>query len=111
MGELVRTLSETDKPLCPNTGPVANEAHQTYTRTLNAFYDAADKNDDSEMPEAVEKAYQGAAYGRMTDRMDLFRYGVGFAQGSQYVRVESWWWQCRICGFVLPAQRTPENTR
>lgn len=105
MGEIIRNL--TDRPLCPNsTNMPIHPAHTIRNRMLDAFYNAAEKNDDNEMPEPVDKAYYAAAYGPSTDdRMWLFREAVSFMQGREYITVESWWFRCFICGLNLPAQR------
>lgn len=105
MNGLVRNLN--DGPLCPNSvGEPMHEAHRLRVRVLDAFYEAADKDEDNEMPEPLERAYSAAAYGRVEDRMDLFAHSTGFLDGNRRVTIEAWWYRCRVCGLVLPANRT-----
>lgn len=108
MSEIVRDLRGGDGPLCPNSvGEPLHDAHRLHVRTLDAFYNAADKDSDGELPEAVERAYGAAAYEQITDRMDLFRHSNSITEGNRPVVVESYWYRCRVCGLVLPATRRP----
>jgi hypothetical protein len=105
-GELIRELSDSDKPLCPNIGQPINAAHALRNRMLNAFYEAAEKNTDGDMTEPVDKAYYAAAYGFTTsDRMNLYRDSASFVRGREIVVVEAWYFRCGICGLILPASR------
>lgn len=112
MGEVVRSLSQSDRLLCPNvsTMPISS-AHALLVRVLDAFDNAAEKDDDGEFTvDAVGKAYHAAAYGPSTsDYMDLYRHGVVVDQHGNMVKVETWWWRCHVCGLVLPAQRWRES--
>lgn len=104
--EIIRTLTSGDKPLCPNsTNAPIHEAHQLHTRVVDAFYNAAEKDDEGEMSAPLDKAYSAAAYGSVSDNMELFVAAASFPYRSEFVRVESWWWKCPVCGFVLPANR------
>jgi hypothetical protein len=106
---IVETLGQ-DRPLCPNdiSFPL-NQFHYERTRLLDAFYNAAEKDDDSEFvsPE-VDKAYYETAYGkdRSGTGMRLFHEAVT-PMGAQFpfIRVEAWYFRCPICGFVLPANQ------
>jgi hypothetical protein len=107
--EVIRELTDSDKPLCPNIGWPTNPAHQLRTRMLDAFYEAAERDADDEMPEPLDKAYHAAAYGPTTsDRMNLYRCSVSFLHHRKITTVEMWYFQCGICGLILPAsERTP----
>jgi hypothetical protein len=105
--EIIRDISDNDKPLCPNIGYPSNAAHQLHVRTLDAFYEATDKDADGELPEAVGKAYHAAAYGAVSDRMDLYVAQTSFMRGGRSTIVEAWWFKCPICGFILPAAAKP----
>lgn len=108
MGEIIRTLRDDSKPLCPRSTnlPVAEE-HMLRNRVLDAFYNAAEKDGDGEMAPPVDAAYHAAAYGPVNDRMDLFTTSASFLHQGAPVVVESWWFRCPVCGFVLPASRMP----
>lgn len=106
VGELVRSLPDTEGPLCPSTlGGTTDPRHEATVRTLNAFYEAAAKDADGELVPPVDAAYSAAAYGTMSDRMRLYVERVGFTYQGQRVVVESWYFKCGTCGFVLPASR------
>jgi hypothetical protein len=107
----VETLGS-DRPLCPNdiSFPL-NQFHAERNRLLDEFYNAAEKDAEGEFtsPE-VNEAYGTAAYGkdRRGKGMLLYRTSVTpMHQAALFGTVEAWWFRCQICGFVLPAQRTP----
>ncbi|MBM0201883.1 hypothetical protein JNW90_01270 [Micromonospora sp. STR1s_5] len=107
MAEIVRNLSDHDKPLCPNQLGPGNVAHQIHNRTLDAFYNAAEKHADDEMPEPLDKVYKAASDGELSDRMNLLRHTTQVSLApEETVTVEAWWFQCPICGFILTAQRS-----
>lgn len=104
---IITTLSDGDKPLCPNVtnGPL-NSAHELRNRVLDKFYKTAELDADGEIAvEAVAAAYNAAAYGTLDEHMQLFTHAANFIHAGQVVTVESWWWKCLVCGFVLPANR------
>lgn len=110
-GGIVRTLSESDLPPCPNgmMRPI-HQAHQLRTTMIDAAYGAtkAYETDDGELPEALDKVSQALDHGPTTiDRMNLYFDRVSFLQGRQIVAVEAWYFRCAICGLMLPAQRVP----
>lgn len=76
-----------------------------HNRVLNAFHDAAEKDGDGEMRAPLGKAYQAASSEEASVWMELFRHLVFVTHEGEGVTVESWWWQCRTCGTILPAQR------
>ena len=109
MGELIRSLDDSGRPLCPNTlgGPI-DSRHEAHVRTLNAFYEAAEKDADGEMAPPVDASYHAAAYGAVSDRMYLYVEDASFTYRGQRVTVEAWYFRCLICGLVLSASRTPD---
>lgn len=100
MGEIIR--EPIDKMMCPQASnmPVA-EAHMLHNRLVDAFSAATKVYEDEvgDLPEPLDKAYSAVAYGSIGTDMDLFRHTV-YARGSV---VQTWWWKCPTCGFVLPA--------
>jgi hypothetical protein len=96
-------VPDMELPLCPNVGWPGNSAHELHNRTLDAFYNAVEKDVEGEMPEPVAKAYNAAAYGQVSDRMNLYREAVVVNYGGSSLTVQAWWFKCPICGFVLPA--------
>lgn len=102
---IVRELSHTDKPMCPNvTSGLMNEAHAIHVKTLNAFYNAAQKDENGELKnQDTENAYTAASYTVVNNKMDLYFARVSWFTGSSFRAVETYWFQCHICGLVLPA--------
>lgn len=106
MGELIQ-LSRNDKPLCPNVsgiGPI-NPQHELHNRLVDVLTETAEKDSDGELAPPADALYVAVAYGRVSDRMDLYRHSAATAGAAGFVKVEAWWWQCCVCGLVLPAQR------
>jgi hypothetical protein len=107
---IVRDISEYEKPLCPNmsTDP-GNKAHELYVRVQDAIYDTAEKDSDGEIVnQSVADIINAVSYLKMSDRMDLYfirtPLPMKFSMLKQEV-VESYYYKCHICGFILPAQR------
>jgi hypothetical protein len=108
-GGVIRTLSESELPPCPNgmLQPI-HPAHRLRVEMIDAAYEAAKEyeDDDGELPEPLQKVSTALSYGPNTDsRMRLYFNRVGFPEGGVYATVESWYFQCHICGLILPAQR------
>lgn len=99
-------VSDGSKILCPRSvhGPV-HEAHQLHTRVLDAFYKSGERDADGELIEPLAKPYQAASSGDASSWMELFHHLVFALHEGDAATVESWWWQCRTCGLILPAQR------
>jgi len=98
-------IGDDQKPLCPMIGYPSNIHHENKNRILNAFYDAAEKNEDGEFAEEkTENAYYAAAYGnKISDRMDLYWASVVTPQVPPQTTIIAYWFKCNTCGFVLPA--------
>jgi hypothetical protein len=111
VGEIIREPIE--KMMCPQASnmPVA-EAHVLHNRLVDALSNATKEyeNEDGDLPEPLDKAYMAVAYGSINTDMDLFVHSVAVRRHGRYVTVESWWWKCPTCGFILPASRVPERT-
>jgi hypothetical protein len=101
--EIIREVREEDLPLCPvYVSDPGNEMHRLAVRALDAFYDAAPKNDDGEMLSAATETCYRAATVALSSRMRLYRAGLPLpGQGAGYV--ESYYFRCQVCGFTLPA--------
>lgn len=94
-------------PLCPMSGLYQNDAHRLYNRVRDATYKAFKplQDDDGELPEDVD-----AAMGRLLDdineSMRLYTVsggGVPPAGARRIVEARGAYWQCLVCGLVLPA--------
>lgn len=115
MAELVRQLSETDRLLCPRSmGPWHDAAHAVAVRFQDAVYDGLKpfRDEDGELPEGNEagRAADDAVHGDLvTDRMWLMKDSTAFAYAGRYTTVETYWWECRLCGFVLPCTTVSHN--
>jgi len=110
-GGIVRGLSDSDLPMCPNgmVRPI-HPAHSLRVTMIDAAYDVTKpyKDEDGELPEPLDKVSTALSYGPTTaDRMHLYWDRVGFVQGGEYATVEAWYFRCAICGLMLPAQRVP----
>jgi hypothetical protein len=109
-------------PLCPymiQVVPPADprgQAHRRATALVNKVYDEFhDRRDaDGEMSAEDEKLYDERVLASPydIDRMSLFHES---ATPAEHMRtgdwVEAWWFQCRCCGFVLPAARQSRSPR
>lgn len=114
MSSIARTgyIETQDGPLCPYNGaPAINDAHRLRNQILDTAYDAAEKSEDSEFVDpSVDKVYNAMAYGsRAGDRMNLYRVSALAPNGGRAVAVEALWFQCPVCGFVLPAQQVTDR--
>lgn len=101
-------LADFDKPICPNmsTDP-GNKAHELYVRMQNVIYETAEKDADGEIAnQSVADVINALSYLKMNDRMDLYfiQNVLPLKYGHQSF-VESFYYKCHICGFILPAQR------
>lgn len=105
---IVMEIAWSELPLCPNViGIPTNPLHELHTKMLNQIYKNAQKDEDDEFvnPE-TDKIYSDLAYtGSTTDRMNLYFARNGWFQGSTQIIVESFWYKCKICGLILPANR------
>lgn len=106
-GIMVLAHGQTGGMLCPKvtTMPI-NAAHALSVTHHDLAYAAAPKDADGEIvagPAAdVVNALDGAGG---SDWMDLYRSLADVNMpGHRQVVVESWYWKCHICGFVLTAQ-------
>jgi rubrerythrin len=96
-------------PLCPydfghGAGPYC-EAHRLHVRMSDAFYTAAEKDENGGLTPPLSEAYEAAvSIGSSANRMDLFTESASTMHGGRIIWVEVWYWKCRVCGFVLSAQ-------
>lgn len=103
---MIVKLAEFSKPLCPNIGFPGSKEHEALVRTLNYFYDKAEKDSDGEIADPkLDKIYHDVAYKDMTNRMDLYVDAAGFVHNGVNTVVEAWYFKCQICGLILPANR------
>lgn len=94
-------IRDASGPLCPQGIPPVHPAHQQHVDTLDAFYEAAERDASGDMTPPLDTAYQAA---NTRDRMNLYVSGSGGTYNGRAVSVEAWYFRCRTCGFVLPAQ-------
>lgn len=90
--------------LCPQAyGPTPSPLHRADVEAKDRLYNAIPHNEDGDFEPQFEEVYTKAIGGRDRSSMDLFRevvQSVGPAAGTV---VEAWFFQCPVCGFVLPA--------
>ena len=93
---LVKRLRYEEKLMCPNVLTLpTHPAHMLQVSILNAFHDAAEKDEDGEMLPPVGKAYYAASEGEVNDRMDLYHHEV---LADHITWVQTWYWRCHVCG-------------
>jgi hypothetical protein len=102
-------LPDFEKPLCPyvSTDP-GNKAHELYVRAQNVVYDTAEKDADGEILDPkVADIMSAVSYIQMNERMDLYfvRNSLPFSGVLKQAVVESYYYKCHICGFILPAYK------
>jgi hypothetical protein len=98
-------------PLCPMSFQVPNTLHQLYVGLQNAQYEALEpfRDEDGELPEDLDRAL-AKVNERYSDNMRLYTVSdAGLAVGGGYVSASGAFWQCLICGFVLPATEREER--
>lgn len=101
---LIRNIPDHDKPLCPRSwGPQTDPAHRTHNLIFDVVYESAPKDENDEVPPEVDRALQAVGR-RFTGRMELHHEIISTHFGERAV-VESWYFCCHTCGFVLPATR------
>jgi hypothetical protein len=87
-------------PLCPQDPD--HPLHRQLVRVGDAVYEALAPFRDADGEYADDRLYEVSqlAYGERGMRLFVTR---GTAMDSQLTSIESWFWQCPICRFVLPA--------
>jgi hypothetical protein len=78
---------------------------------IDAAYEATKEYEDDggELPEPLDKVHQALSDGPGADRMRLYFMRVSLYATGDVATVESWYFQCSICGLILPAQRKPAS--
>lgn len=100
-------------PMCPQSHnlPIENPLHALAVQIGNKVYEAADKDSDNEIVPEHDKLVNAAidydsSYMRLYRASSMVRPG---GRGWQYTKahplayIVAWYFQCEICGFVLPA--------
>lgn len=97
---------DSERPPCPNK---ESSAHLVHTRILDAAVSHLIK-DGNKMPVnySAEQMYGSISEGSFDGCMDLYKISV-IARGKRII-VESYYFKCHICQFVLPAQAKPWMT-
>lgn len=96
---MIINLPLMDLPLCPNT---QSPLHQLLIQVQNAAYNAVPKNEDLEFDNPqVEAMYQAISYNQFSGRMYLYKEG-NYVSKFQRI-IESYYYRCGICGFVVSA--------
>jgi hypothetical protein len=106
-------------PLCPQAFPPFAPEHAIQRALLDAAYVGApraepvEESATAELTPDADAVYTALAHDKITDYMDLYTHRVGFMAGRVYTEAEAFWFRCRVCGFVLPAQAAdrPEGAR
>ena len=99
-----------DGPLCPQSIRFpGNALHEQAVRFVNAAYKVADRDADDEV---IETPVYNAVIEMERDRMQLHRIstmirpggrGWAYVASSPLAYIESWYFVCPTCGFILPA--------
>lgn len=99
--------------ICPQScGPNANPLHELHVRVQNAAHHAAepDQDEDGEYrTPIVDKVYSAVAYemGGWGTRMKPYAESVSGMLNGSYTTIQAAWFQCPICGLILPAVVVP----
>lgn len=107
-GELIRTVTSGDNPICPmDMGRAAgNTAHRTWNMMVDLLYGAMKefRNEEDEYADPnMEKIYSAVAYNGAYKHMQLHRESSSFVKpGGTLGWVETYYYRCHLCGFVLP---------
>jgi hypothetical protein len=104
-------IKTTNGPLCPMAyGPNMAQQHATMDHVSNVVFHTMQPMVDQDTGEAapdVEKVANAARYGYSPEwlGMRLYRAETSLAQmiGNSMPVIEAWFFQCQVCGFVLPA--------
>ncbi len=104
-------IKTTNGPLCPmEVGPFRAPQHATMDRVSDVVFHVMKPMVDEETGEAalaIEAVAAAARYGYDPNYvgMRLYRAEVSLAQmvAGGPPMVEAWYFQCQVCGFVLPA--------
>ena len=100
-------------PMCPHSiPPNVHPSHEAALLVQNAVYEAIARDEDGEpATEELGAVSHASSYSSSTgNRMRLYRATELARSSSPWgVVVESLYFRCRICGFVLPASRAPES--
>jgi hypothetical protein len=107
----VSLVKTTGGPLCPlSIGTYKHPQHATLDRVSDVIFEAMKPMVDEETGEAsqeVERVAAAARYGYDINEhgMRLYVDEAQIAEGRflPVLRVEAWYFQCPVCGFVLPA--------
>lgn len=106
---LIDLLDRDGGPLCPGSYPPRNEAHALHVRVSDTVHKATprDINGEPATPELAAVSH-AVNYGPdLSERMRLYRDTVAALDWQGTVTVEALFFRCTLCGFVLPATRTP----
>lgn len=98
-------------PLCPYDGAWQNDAHRLHVQIQNAQYEAFApfRDDDGELPEDLDAAV-GEADRKVGGGMRLYvLHDGGIPTIGGQVTVRGAYWQCPVCGFVLPASEVEQR--
>lgn len=99
----------TGQPICPRDPD--HPAHRAVIDTLNRAYETAaiDEETGEFTSLDAEEMYSAAAHGREDMSLRVHQAGVrpGVHGLPSNVVIQSAWWTCNVCGFVLPATIYP----
>jgi hypothetical protein len=87
-------------PICPNDNSASRE-HRAVNMVRNAYSQQLTEDEDGQLTPEHDRLFSDAEK-LIPDRMHLFR--ITAAPSGQRGYVESWFFKCPVCGFILPAQ-------
>ncbi|SBW17858.1 hypothetical protein FDG2_0402 [Candidatus Protofrankia californiensis] len=93
--------------LCPKALPPAHPVHAVHTQTVIAVSKAAERDSDGELTPTGKAVHKAATNGFNSDRMRLYMASTSAIVSGQAIMVSTCWWQCHLCGLILPATATP----
>jgi hypothetical protein len=102
---MILDIPSHELPLCPNQLHPVHPSHQLHVQIQDDAYKSLPTNEELEFnhPDSTVM-YNAISNKRFDSRMRLYREGVNTLNSSRFLRVESWYFRCSICGLILPAQ-------
>lgn len=100
-------IEHRDGILCPQSMPPIAQEHLAHVSLADRAYEAAGKDAEGELTPESAKIQMAISENWMRLYHD---YWLGPVDAVR-VTVESYYWRCQVCGFVLPAQAVDRRAR
>lgn len=98
--------NQTSGPMCPKSyGPAPDIAHAAVTAMEDRLHRATEPlaDADGELPPEIDKLWCDSVYANDVRRMQMFYESGTAMMGQTVVTLETYFFRCTVCGFILPA--------